>query len=143
MQVGLHKLKGDIQVPIILGPNYPVQFDHVGMVQLPEYAYLPIGALRICGILEGIENLLECEWSFGGAFYYLPDVSICATAQQFLWLVELKQVLFDLLAHLSKSPPIDIITQTALKFIHLTARVCRVIYHQRGSHAQSSSRSLS
>jgi hypothetical protein len=64
--------------------------------------------------LEGIEDLLECEWSFGGAFYYLPDVSVCAAAQQFLGLVEVKQVLFDLLAHLSKSRPIDIITQTTM-----------------------------
>lgn len=122
VQVGLHELKRHIQVSVILGPDHPIQFDHVGMVQLPEDADLSIGALRVSGILEGVEDLLERERSFGGAFDDLPDVPVGAAAQELLGLVEVKQVLFDLLAHLSKLGPIDIITRTT----HIHPPIARV-----------------
>ena len=48
------------------------------MLELLENLYLAVGALGICGVLECVEDLFECENSFGRLLFYFPDVSVSA-----------------------------------------------------------------
>ena len=102
MEVRLHELKGHIQVTIIPRTNHPVHLDYVRMVQLGEDAAFPIGALRICGILKGIEYFLEGKGALGPSVNHLPHMAVRTAPQKFLWLEEAQQVLVDLLAHRGK-----------------------------------------
>jgi hypothetical protein len=61
MKVGLHELEDKVEILIIFSPNDLVQFDYVGVVKLLQEGDLAEGALCVGGVLEGIEDLFECE----------------------------------------------------------------------------------
>jgi hypothetical protein len=46
------------------------------MFKLLEDLYLAVGALSISGMLECIEDLFECENSFGRLLFYFPDMAV-------------------------------------------------------------------
>ena len=80
VQVCLHVLKKQVDVLVVLRPNAIVQFDDIGMVQLPQDLYLSVGALRIGGVLKGIEYLLQREHATCPLLFHLPDVAVRPTA---------------------------------------------------------------
>ncbi len=55
VKIGLQKLKHQIQVFVVLGPDYLVQFDDIRVVKLVQQYYLPICALSVRGVLKSIE----------------------------------------------------------------------------------------
>ena len=59
MEVGLHELEDEVEILVVLCANDLVQLDDIGMVELLEEDDLAEGALRIGGVLKGIEDLLE------------------------------------------------------------------------------------
>lgn len=76
VQVCLHVLEQQIDVLIIIGPDGVVQLDDVWVVQLPQDLDLSVGALRIGGVLEGVEDLLEREHLLRRLLLHLPHVSV-------------------------------------------------------------------
>lgn len=80
MQICLHILEGYIQIFIILGADDSFQSDDIGVFQLGEDADLSISPLRIGGVLEGIEDLLESQLLLRSAVDHLPDVAVGTTA---------------------------------------------------------------
>jgi hypothetical protein len=61
-----------------------------------------IGALGVCGVLEGIEYFFECEEFAGFDLVDFPDVTVGATADFFEEFVAGKDVRFDVFSHVSE-----------------------------------------
>ena len=59
MEIGLHELEDEVEILVVLCTDDLVQLDDIGMVELLEEDDLAEGALRIGGVLKGIEDLLE------------------------------------------------------------------------------------
>ena len=78
VQVCLHVLKKQVNVLVVLRANGIVQFDDIGMVQLPQDLYLSVGALRIGGVLKGIEYLLQRNHTTCPLLFHFPDVAVGA-----------------------------------------------------------------
>lgn len=99
MKIRLHELEDKVEILIIFSSDDLVQFDDVGVIELLQESDLAKGALCVGGVLEGIEDLFECEgisWFFICNF---PDVAIGATAYLFDEGVFLEDVCFYLFCH--------------------------------------------
>jgi hypothetical protein len=59
VEISFHILKDQVEVLIILSPNYMMKFDDIRVINLLEKCYLAKGALGISRMLESIENFLE------------------------------------------------------------------------------------
>lgn len=80
VQVGLHVLKDEVDVPIIVCLEHVEEFDDVlvSMEFLKEHD-LTECTLGICGILEGIKYLLECNCLSCFLVYCFPHNTISLT----------------------------------------------------------------
>lgn len=99
MKVCLHELEDQVEILIIFSADDLVQLDDVGVVELLEERDLSEGALCVGGVLEGIEDLFECEGISGFLIRNFPDVAVGATAHLFHQAVFLENVCFYLFCH--------------------------------------------
>jgi hypothetical protein len=99
MKVGLHKLENQVEILIIFGADHLVQLHDVRMVQLLQESDLAESSLRVGGVLEGIEDLLERQCLTRFLFGDLPDVTVCPAAHLFEQRVLFEDVSLDLLCH--------------------------------------------
>lgn len=76
VQVCLHVLKKQINVLVVLRANGIVELDDIGVVQLAQDLYLAVGALRVGGVLESIEYLLQRQHATRPLLFHLPDVAV-------------------------------------------------------------------
>jgi hypothetical protein len=83
VEVGLHELEDQVEVLVIFCADDVVQFDDVGVVEFVQEDNFAVGPLRVGGVLEGIEDLLEREHLAGFFVGDLPDVAVGAAAQLF------------------------------------------------------------
>ena len=68
VEVGLHELENDIDIAVVFRLYGFVEFDDVRVFNLTQDLYLPIGPLRISGVLEGVEYFFQGKNLFG-CFY--------------------------------------------------------------------------
>lgn len=61
VEVGLHKLENEVDITIVFGAMDVVEFDDVRVIEFIEEHDLAEGALRVGGVLKGVENLLESD----------------------------------------------------------------------------------
>lgn len=80
MQIGLHELKQQVHVFIVVCADGIDQFDDVGMIKLFQDFYFPVGTLGVCGMLECIEYLLQRQNSLRRLLLNLPHVTVCPRA---------------------------------------------------------------
>ena len=60
MQVGVHELEDEVEVPVVLRPVHVQQFDDVGVVgELLQEDDLAEGPLRVGLVAERVEDLLH------------------------------------------------------------------------------------
>ena len=76
VEIRLHVLKKQIDVLVILRANGIVELDDIGVVQLAQDLYLAVGALRVGGVLEGVEYLLQRQHATRSLLFHLPDVTV-------------------------------------------------------------------
>lgn len=76
VEVGLHELENDIDIAVVLRLYGFVEFDDVRVLNLTQDLYLPIGPLRISGVLEGVEYFFQGKNLFGCFLFDLPDMSV-------------------------------------------------------------------
>lgn len=48
MQISLHELKKEVDVAIVVGLYSFIEFYYVGVIQLPQDLYFPVGSLCVC-----------------------------------------------------------------------------------------------
>lgn len=94
-QVALQVLEHQVQVDIVLGLDYLLELDYVGVVELFQDADLPVGALRIGVVLEGQEYLFERVQFLCFPLLDLPDIAIGSAADLLDFLVFFFDVLGD------------------------------------------------
>jgi hypothetical protein len=99
MQVGLHELEDQVEVALVASLNDPLQPHDVGVVQLVQHAHLPVGALRIHVVLEGVEHLLQGVLLAALPVSHPPNVPVRPAPQELLHLEDLQHVILDLFAH--------------------------------------------
>ena len=95
VQISLHKLKDQINVLVIIGPEGVVELDDIGVFSLFEDLDLAVGALGIGGVLEGVKNLFEGVYFFIVFLLDFPDVAIGARADFLDDIEATKDVAFD------------------------------------------------
>ena len=83
VEIGFHELKNKVQIFIIFGLDDSMQFDNILVINLMQEDNFAIGALGVCGVLEGIEYFFECEEFAGFDLVDFPDVTVGATADFF------------------------------------------------------------
>ena len=76
MEVGLHELEDEVEVLVVFCADDLVQLDDVGVVEFLQQDDLAEGALRVGGMLEGIEDLLEGQRVSGLFISHFPDVAV-------------------------------------------------------------------
>ncbi len=95
VQISLHKLKDQINVLVIIGPEGVIELDDIGVFGLFEDLDLAVGALGIGGVLEGVKNLFEGVYFFIVFLLDFPDVAIGARADFLDDIEATKDVAFD------------------------------------------------
>jgi hypothetical protein len=78
MQIGLHELEEQVDIFVVIGADGIMQPDDVGVLQLLQNLDLPVGALGVSGVLEGIEDLLQSHHLLRTLVLHLPHVPVCA-----------------------------------------------------------------
>jgi len=89
VKVRLHEVEHQINVLIVLGFQDVEEGDYVGVpVEFLQeddldmwWKYLSVGALRIGGVLESVEDFLQGHCLACLLVYCLPDHPVCAFAQ--------------------------------------------------------------
>lgn len=76
VQVRLHILENEIEVLVVLSADHVVQLYYILMAELMQVADLPVGALGVDRVLEGIEYLLQRKGCVALAIAHLPHVPI-------------------------------------------------------------------
>mmetsp|Transcript_69371 Transcript_69371/g.187542 ORF Transcript_69371/g.187542 Transcript_69371/m.187542 type:complete len:334 (-) Transcript_69371:17-1018(-) len=102
VQIRLHVVADEVDVQIIVRLQHVEEPDDVLVpVQLLQEHNLPESPLRVRGILEGVEALLQGHHLVGLLVDRLPNDTVGPATQLLHDLVLLEDVLVDLLAHLS------------------------------------------
>lgn len=96
VEVCFHVLEEQINVFVIVGADGVIEFNDVRVFQLLQDLYFSKGTLGVSGMLKGIEDLFESEYSFGGFFLYLPDVAIGSRAHFLKYGEAFEDVTFDI-----------------------------------------------
>lgn len=95
VEVGFHILEQQVDILVIIGPHRLVQLDDVRVLQLLQDLDLAVGPLRVGGVLEGIEYLLEGVDPLDGFLLYFPDVAVGSRAHLLEDGETFKQMAFD------------------------------------------------
>ena len=98
-EVDVHMFKHQVNIPVILCPDDLLQLDDVGMRELHEKHNLPVGTLRIGGIIESIEVLLQSFDLSGLLVRHLPNVPVGTTADLLVHLEPSEDVGLDFFTH--------------------------------------------
>jgi hypothetical protein len=112
MQVNLHKLKHQVYIAPIDRRNHFVQSDDIGVPQLEQEHYLAVGPLRVGGVSERVEVLLQSLYLAGATLLHLVHMSIRTATNLLEYPVPRKHMRFDLFRHYYEgniigSPPND------------------------------------
>lgn len=99
VQVGLHVLKHQIDVFVVLGSDHAVQFDYVRVVQLMQQRNLTEGTLGISRMLKGIKDLFESDQAFCSSIDGFPYMPVGPAAYLLDELESFEHVFFNFFAH--------------------------------------------
>jgi hypothetical protein len=78
VQICLHVLEDQVQVLVVVGTQDIVQLYYILVAQLMQVANLPVRALGVDRVLEGIEDLLQRKGRVTLTITHLPHVSVCS-----------------------------------------------------------------
>lgn len=98
-KVDVHMFEHQVNIPVILSADDLLELDDVGVRKFHEKHDLSVGSLRIGGIIESIEVLLECFDLSGLLVGHLPNVAIGTTADLLVHFEPSKNVRLDFFTH--------------------------------------------
>lgn len=79
MQIRVHKVKDQVYIPVILSPNDVLKPNDIlvtgQLLQKYDFSESP---LSVCGILKGIEVLLQSYSLLGSLVNCLPHNTVCS-----------------------------------------------------------------
>lgn len=78
MQIGFHVLEYQVYVLIVLCPYRLVKLYYVAVLDLPQDLDFAVSSLCVCGMLEGIKDLLQRIGSLRHFLFHLPNLSVCS-----------------------------------------------------------------
>lgn len=78
VQICLHVLEDQVQVLVVVGTQDIVQLYYILVAQLMQVANLPVRALGVDRVLEGIEDLLQRKGRVTLTITHLPHVAVCS-----------------------------------------------------------------
>lgn len=79
VEVGVHEVEDEVDVTIVFSSDHILKADDVFVArQFLEEDDLTEGALRVGGVLEGVEVLLQRDDFFGALVNGLPDYAVSA-----------------------------------------------------------------
>lgn len=88
MQINVHVFEDKVNIFIVLGPDYVIDFDDVFLFELFEEHDFTVGSLGIGGVGEGIKVLFEGFELFCLAVSHFPYDSIGSTSDFLYWLIQ-------------------------------------------------------
>ena len=99
VQVRLHVLENEIEVLVVVGADHAVQLYYVLVAQLVQVADLPVGALGVDRVLEGVEYLLQGECCPALPLAHLPHVPVRPRTHLLRQAVASQNVALNLFCH--------------------------------------------
>ena len=99
VEVDVHVLEDEVDVPVVFGPDDLLQFDDVGVAQLHQKHDFPVGPLGVGRVIKRIEVLLEGFHLFALLVGHFPDVAVSPAADLLDDVESGQNVRFYVLAH--------------------------------------------